>query len=352
MTTAISSKRKVLLLRLSSLGDVVLSTAAIAPFADAGWEVHMVTKAAFAPVLENDPRIRSVYRFDPRAHGGEKQARENFFGWCAAEKFDLVLDLHDSLRTRFWRCRLRRLAKVAVARKERLREILILVLRLGRWVGFGAGGRAKKMRDAAVNALRSFDSSASDREEIKIIAPILASEKGSLLPKSEFFVFLPGSAWEGKKWPYFAELAERAAALAPVVVLGGDGDPECEEIAARAKKVNAASLSLRGKTSMSESTAVIARAAVVVGNDTGMAHVAEALGKPLVVIEGPTSPELGFTVAGPKSRVVSMNLACRPCSKSGNICWRFGTRKCLYGLGPDSVFQAISEEWRKRAPHL
>ncbi len=352
MTIAKTSKPKVLLLRLSSLGDVVLSTAAIEPFANAGWEVHMATKAAFAPILANDRRIRSIYRFDPRAQGGEKRARDDFFSWAAAEKFDLILDLHDSLRTRFWRFRLRRLAKVAVARKERLREILILVFRLGRWFGFGAGGRAKKMREAALTALGSFGSPAFSAGAIQVSAPTLSAEKEMLLPHGKFFVFLPGSAWEGKKWPYFKELAEQAATLGPVVVLGGEGDPECEEIAASARKVNKASLSLRGKTSMEESTAVIAKAAVVVGNDTGMAHIAEALGKPLVVMEGPTSPALGFTVAGPKSRVVAMDLACRPCSKSGKICWRFGTRKCLHGLAADAVFPVLVEEWRKLASDL
>jgi heptosyltransferase-2 len=350
MTTAVSTKRKVLLLRLSSLGDVVLSTAAIDPFMKAGWDIHFLTKAAFAPVLETDPRIRSVYRFD--SSDGERAAREKFFAWYEKEKFDLVLDLHDSLRTRFWRCRLRKQSRVVVARKERLREILILVFRLGRWLGFGRGGRAAKMRDAALKALRDFGVGTQTPLQTKISASDLSSGLAATLPREDFLVLVPGSAWEGKKWPYFESLAESAASLAPVVVLGGKDDVECEAIAARAKKVNPQSISLQGKTSVAESAAVIARARLVVGNDTGMIHVAEALGRPVVVVEGPTSPALGFSVYRPESKIMALDLICRPCSKSGRFCFRFGTRKCLRALPSERVFEAVSTEWRKNASAL
>src|SRR5690606_35675269 len=168
-----------------------------------------------------------------------------------------------------------------------------------------------------------------------------AAKVAPLLPPEKYFVFLPGSAWPGKKWPYFAELAERAARLGPVVVLGGEGDLECDAIAERARRINSNSVSLRGKTSMPESAAVIARAALVVGNDTGMVHVAEALGRPALVVEGPTSEALGFSVFRPESQVAALDLLCRPCSKSGRFCWRLGARTCMRGLSVDRVFSAL-----------
>lgn len=344
-----SALRKVLLIRLSSLGDVVLATSAITPFANSGWEIHFATKSAFAPLLASDARLKSVYRYDAKA-GGESSAREGFLKWCAAEKFDLILDLHDSLRTRFWRNSLRQIAPVRVAKKERLREFLILVFRLGKWLGFGAGGRTLKLRELAEEALQEWDSVKKGDDSLTAlsVAKDAQQKTTTMVPDGDFIVLLPGSAWAGKKWPFFSELAKRAAALAPVVVLGGEKDSDCEEIAQNAKAINAKSCSLATKTSIAESMAVIQRAALVVANDTGMAHVAEALGRPLIVLEGPTDPSMGFSVHRKSSEVLGLDLACRPCSKSGKICWRWGSRKCLTDLSVDFVWSQLASRWEKR----
>jgi heptosyltransferase-2 len=165
-----------------------------------------------------------------------------------------------------------------------------------------------------------------------------------LLPPGDFVALLPGGAWKGKEWPYFPELAGVLARKVPVVVLGGERDVVCEEVARAARAVNPESRSLHGKTSIRESMAVLAQARWVVGNDTGMTHVAEALGREAAMLEGPTHPALGFSLHREKSVVLGLPLACRPCSKSGKVCLRFGSRLCLFGLRVAEV----SEQLRKR----
>jgi ADP-heptose:LPS heptosyltransferase len=150
------------------------------------------------------------------------------------------------------------------------------------------------------------------------------------LPEEEFVAVLPGSAWRGKEWPYFPELSQLIGRKVPVVVLGAEKDLVCDEIARRSN--HPASRSLRGQTSLRESMAVIAQARWVVGNDTGMVHVAEALGKDVAMIEGPTHEWMGFSPYREGSAVLGLPLICRPCSKSGRVCVRFGTRKCLNDL--------------------
>lgn len=334
---------KVLLIRLSSLGDLILSTAAVEPLRAAGFSVSLVTKAEFLPVLEGQAGIEEIFAFDKKP--SEAAARESFFVWAAAQEFQFILDLQNSWRTWTWRRRLRKLAPVHVLPKPRLREWLVLYLRLGRWFGFGRGGRARRFRGAAERALsKQLNISRS-------LAPLTnlevrAEEKEAvrtLLPEGEFLVLLPAGAWKSKEWPYFVEFAKLVARKVPVVVLGGAKDGICEKVAAAAREVNPKSRSLHGRTSMKESLAILANARWVVGNDTGMVHAAEALGKDVAMIEGPTHPYLGFSLYRDKSLVVGLPLVCRPCSKSGKFCMRFGSRLCLNGLLLEDVAARLRE---------
>lgn len=341
-------RKRALVIRLSSLGDVVLSTAALPPLAAAGYDVYYVTKPAFAELLESDRRIRGVFRYDKRALGGEHSARAAFLAWARAQNFDLILDLHDSLRSWSWRSALRELAPVTVAHKPRWREWAVLFFR---WksAGLGRGGRAKLFQAAAWRALKAKGEAqpvAADR--LPLTSLEIPERSPARVPAGDYVVFAPGSAWAGKRWPekYFAALGEKLAARAPVVVLGGARESFCAEIALAAARVNPQSVSLHGCTSLSELCAILRGAKAVVGNDTGIVHIAEALGRPVVVIEGPTDASLGFTPYRADSRAVGVDLLCRPCSKSGRFCWRGGSRICLTNVTPAQVESVVREVWK------
>jgi|GEM_PF-108345 len=342
-----AQKTKVLLIRLSSLGDVVLSTAAFKPLREAGYSVSLVTKSEFASLFLGNTDLEQVYAFDKRGHGGEKAAREAFLSWAQGQGFSCVLDLQNSWRTWSWRPSLRELGPVIALSKPRLREWLVLFFRLGRWFGFSPGGRASRFQHAALKAIAQWGRTApvSDSSRLTSLSPT-ASELESvraLLPPGDFVALLPGSAWRSKEWPYFPELARLIAAKVPVVVLGGSKDEVCESVALAAREVNPASRSLHGKTSLRESMAVLAHARWVIGNDTGMVHVAEALGKDVAMVEGPTHSYMGFSPYREGSVLLGANLVCRPCSKSGNICVRFGSRLCLFGLRVAEVAARLRE---------
>lgn len=139
---------KILLIRLSSLGDLVLATAAVAPLAAAGASVSLVTKSEFAPLFRGQPGIREVFAFDKKK--GEREAREELFAWARTQGFTLILDLQNSWRTWSWRPGLRRIAPVGALGKPRLREWLVLFLRQRSVAGFGGGGRARRFRDLSL----------------------------------------------------------------------------------------------------------------------------------------------------------------------------------------------------------
>lgn len=323
---------KVLVIRLSSLGDVVLATAVLEPLRKAGMDVAFAVKKEFAAILEGHPDIYQVHAFSREK--GEAAERESLLAWARAEGFTFVLDLQDSFRTRLWRRHLRVIAPVHVARKERLREWLILYARLGRKLGFGQGGRAKKFRRAALDALAEhglFPAVSGALTHLFVSEEERAAVR-PLLPSQPFAALLPASAWKGKEWPYFPELARLLARKIPVVALGAARDEGADTTAAAAGEVNSESRSLRGRTSLRQSLAVIAEAKWVIGNDTGLVHAAEALGKDVAMVEGPTHEEMGFSPYREGSALLGLPLLCRPCSKTGRVCPRFGTRKCLRDL--------------------
>ena len=121
--------------------------------------------------------------------------------------------------------------------------------------------------------------------------------------EDRYAVLCPGAEYgPAKRWPYFRELAERIGM--PVVVLGSSSD---REAAAGIRGTD-----LTGRTSLDEAIRLIAGAALVVSNDSGLMHVAAALGRPQVALFGSSSPE-HTPPASDRARVLWLRLECSPC---------------------------------------
>ncbi len=140
-----------------------------------------------------------------------------------------------------------------------------------------------------------------------------------------------------KRWPptHFAALAARLAAEGRAVwALGGPSDTAAgAEVAALAPDI----VNLAGRTSLVEAIDLIATAAAVVSNNSGLMHVAAALGRPVIGLYGPTSP----VFAPPLSQdavILSLALSCSPCGE--RVC-PLGHHKCLQDLAPEQVWAAM-----------
>jgi ADP-heptose:LPS heptosyltransferase len=99
---------------------------------------------------------------------------------------------------------------------------------------------------------------------------------------------------------------------------------------------------------LSETAYLIHTSRLLLSNDTGLVHLAEAIGKPVVQIFGPTDPGMGFGVWRSESRVVASRLWCRPCSKDGSACFRWGSARflCMQQLSGERVVQVVREVMR------
>jgi heptosyltransferase-2 len=143
-----------------------------------------------------------------------------------------------------------------------------------------------------------------------------------------YTVLCPGAEYgPAKRWPYFRELASTLDSQ--IVLLGSSSDrKEAEQIPGK---------NLAGQTTLDEAVDLIAGAAMVITNDSGLMHVAAATGTPLVALFGSSSPEHTPPLS-PAARVVWLKVECSPCF--ARVC-PLGHFKCMNGLSVERVLQEI-----------
>lgn len=146
---------------------------------------------------------------------------------------------------------------------------------------------------------------------------------------------VPGAEWATKRWgpDKYAVLAERLAGLGgTIVLLGGPAERDTS-----ARIAGLARLTVRDTTgnSIAEALAVLARCDLVVGGDTGLVHCARGLGRPTVVIFGPTDP--GRHHFGPGQEPVRLGLDCQPCHDHGPRRCPLGHHHCMTLLSAEAV---------------
>jgi len=328
--------QRILILRFSSLGDMVLLGALVDELRSR-WpkhEIWLATKPDYAPLFEDDTRLDRVLRLSPKSGGLRKLARELRTG-----DFELVLDAHGSLRSRLLCFALagtpvRRIAKDTAARllflRMRIATPPLARHQIDRYLAL-AGAEGKKVRPTL--QLREEDHTAA--------SAILGDHEVPLLAVA------PGSRHVTKQWPLerFTEVAAhwQREGHGEVILLGSAKERElCREMAShlpREARVSAGELDLRALA------ALLSRCRVLLCNDSGLMHLSEAAGTPVLAVFGPTSRELGYFPLDPRSRVVENELPCRPCSRNGARPCHMEQEYCLLLSEADRVIRILEENW-------
>lgn len=325
----------VLIMRLSSLGDVTLLFPILRAIKSANPQakISCVTKPSYAPLLALSPEVSRVYSYQ----GFSGTLKE-----LNSEKWDVVLDLHGVLRTRLLSFALPAQRKAVYAKDIWKRRFLVFLKlfkgdkflhALDRYAQGAAGAGLIKDFKIPSHAVLSQPSS-----EIRL-------KVDNILKGQDFFVGIaPGARWGSKKWPAerFAQtislLKEKYPAIRPVLMGDSHERTLCQEIASHLKNLNP--INTAGELKVGELPYFIGKLRLFLSNDSGLMHMASLLGVPTVAAFGPTVREFGFTPAGQKSRVVEIpDLACRPCTLHGSdICPR-GHFLCMRLITPDQVMK-------------
>ncbi len=325
------------MVRFSSLGDIVLTEPVLAALTKKYPEygIDYLVLERFAPLVAHfEHRPDEILAFPPAITARELPA---YSRRLASKGYDLVIDLHDSLRSKV----LRRAFKGSSLRryqKPRLKRWLLFYLHLNRFSkDFSVVG--EYLRYAGLEAL------VPTAPRMQCAADRIAAVKAAFNLSENYLVCIPGAAWPQKSWlikRYIEVFNSRPPGTRPqVVLLGGQDDIICNAIAdglPGGKTVN-----LRGRTDLEQALAVLAGCRLAVGSDTGLMHAAEALGRPIVLILGPTSTQTGARCHHPASRQHETRLWCRPCSQNGKRrCYR-REQFCLTSIAAQAVGDSIDE---------
>ncbi len=337
---------RILIVQTAFLGDIVLTTPLLRELrrVHPGASLWVLTTETGRRVLADRSGADHLLVLDKRWNGSGVRSCGRLLRQLIREPFDAAVAAHRSIRTGM----LVRLSgaplRVGFARAP------------GAWaynqrvVWDPEKHAAQRYLDLA-GPLGGEPARADPRPELAI-SPAADRRVGELLrahripSEREILCLAPGSVWATKRWvpEGFAEVlhASRRLGLTPVLI-GSPGERElCERV--NALTAGEPAPVLAGHTGVRELIALLARARVLVGNDSGPAHVAAAVGTPVVTIFGSTAPALGYAAFGAHTRVVEHpSLACRPCGSHGAHRCPLGHLRCMREVRPSAVLDRLSE---------
>jgi lipopolysaccharide heptosyltransferase I len=324
--------RKILVVRLSSLGDIVHSLPGVAALRDALPEAQIDWLVArnWAPVLEGCPAANGLIYFD------QKPAREiiGAVRGLRSNDYDVAVDFQGlyktALITRFSGAR-RRVGFDRLSAREPGASIFY-----NERVRAGGPHRVQKNLSLAEHLGAPAHSDPKFPFRVAGAAKYSVWERLAAAGTSNYWVALPGGGWAGKLWPAarYGELClavERRLGLRALLI-GGAGEQRLAEAATEAAK---AAAPIRFPTTLPELLAVLAEARFVVGGDTGPLHLAAALGVPVVGLYGPTDPEQ----TGPYTRKAVIVRNARPEETS----YRFSASpsRAMLSISVEQAFAAV-----------
>jgi lipopolysaccharide heptosyltransferase II len=322
--------KKILVIRLSSIGDIVLTTPVLRSLRQGlpAAQIHFLTKKAFLPLLQHNPNVDKLIAFE-----GDLKATIRAL---KAEGYDFILDLHNNLRSHLIRAAFP-LTASAVYPKQTLRIKLYTRFRIGRLP-------ARHTVERYAMALRKLGCTL-DGGSLDFPLPAAAQQLAGQLIQRNFtrrpIAVALGGNFATKRWPreHFVRLLQ--ALGTPVILLGGPAERvDADWIAAQLEQQ---CLVAAGEYDLLVSAALMAKCGQAITHDSGFMHIGVALGLRLYTLWGSTVPALGF---GPykaeRARVLQVDhLDCRPCSKLGHAACPLGHFKCMVDLSPESVVAAI-----------
>ena len=327
----------ILVIRFGALGDLcllgwTLSRLAAAPGRDHR-RVTLVTKARLAHLAA---RLDGVDRVISLAEPGRLGDLARLARELRATPWDLVLDAHRVLRSRLLARLMNRRCDAALSKDT--------VARLKLLRGGGASPNlSRHMRDRLDLVCDQAGLPAGEA------SPPLA-HLASTTPDPPVLGLAPGAQWDAKRWPdaHWAALVRlhRTVSNDPIHVFLGPREKtwfagsELEGVLDETTGVTI----IRDRPLVDVATA-LGECHRLVCNDSGLMHLAEAVGTPVLAFFGPTVAAFGYTPQLPASKVLEdPQLDCRPCSRNGKRPCHRGDLVCLAGLTPEHVYRTLAKE--------
>ena len=343
---------KILILKPSSLGDVVQALPVLR-LLKLHWreaEIYWWIDAALAPLLEGDPDLAGIVRFERRRWAAPRHWPEMLrsIRWMRARNFDRVIDLQCLARSGAfaWLANGQSLIGLDEVR-EGARGFYDVAVRRASFHTHAVDWYLGVLPVLGVPVHKNFvwlPERPAVAADVKRKWPDAFAATPHSARRAQWIALQPGARWENKRWPaeHFAGLVRLLAQKYPDVrfaVLGAPADRPSGEVVAGAEPERC--LNLCGQTSLPEMVEWLRLSRLLVTNDTGPMHVAAALGKPLVALFGPTEPRRTGPY-GCLDSVLRLNLPCSPCLES-HCHWK-NPEECLTAITPAQVCERVCRQ--------
>jgi heptosyltransferase-2 len=308
-------KTKFLILRFSSIGDIVLTTPVTrcikTQYPNA--VLHFATKESFKVLVENNPYIDQYHLLG--------KSLNKFIQSLQTENFDYIIDLHNNLRTSIIKMRLFSVKSFSFD-KLNLRKWLLVNLKINQMPNVHIVERyLETVKSLGIkNDLNGLDFFIPEKDKVQINVTYVA--------------YAIGGQYNTKKLPINRIINVCQKINGKIMILGGKEDrPAAEEIekALGDKIINAC-----GKYNLNQSASLVQQAEYIITHDTGLMHIASALKKKVISIWGNTVPEFGmYPYLTAFSIIENKEISCRPCSKIGYAKCPKRHFKCMNELNLD-----------------
>jgi len=309
--------KKILIIRFSSIGDIVLTTPVIRclKMQKPEMEIHFLTKKSFKGIVENNPYLTKV-------HCIEKDVKE-IVKELKKENFDFVVDLHNNIRSMQTKTAL---GKPSTSfRKLNFKKWMLVNFKINKMPAMHIVDRYLQTvaKLGIVNDNKGIDFFIPEKDEVALSSIPVSHQNG-------YIGFVIGARHYTKQLPIAKIISICKKLNQPIILLGGKEDiTSALEIE---KAVGTSIYNACGKYNLNQSASLVKQATKIISHDTGLMHIAAAFKKEIISIWGNTVPAFGFTPYFPasSSRMVEVkNLSCRPCSKIGYEKCPKGHFKCM-----------------------
>lgn len=333
---------KTLFIRMSSIGDIILTTPALRSFKKKfpRSRLDFIVRREFAELLRHNPYIDNLYEFNTQTGlAGLQKLCERL----KPAGYDLIVDAHNNLRSRYIRKRVPSRKTVRINKRIIPRFFLVNF----KWQIYKDNVHVV---DRYMEPLRSFGV-VNDNKGLELHIPrettanIAGEFRKIKSERTTIAALCPSAKHYTKRWlkEYYVELAGKLVKdfNAYIIMLGGPEDRAyCEDMRRLIGEEHV--INVAGEVTLLQSAAILDHCDVVVTNDTGLMHIAVARQRNVVAIFGSTVKEFGFFPYGLNSTVVEHpDLPCRPCTHIGlHKCPKKHFR-CMKEVTPDMVFDAV-----------
>lgn len=320
-------KKKVLVIRFNSIGDIVLTSPVAKALCESEFEVHFLVKKVFADLVKPNPNVFKVWELGNNLEDIIKALKQ--------VEFYAIVDLHNTIRS-YKVVKSLNCSFVYKFKKPRLKYWMLTNLHL-------AVKPEAHIVDRFLTVIEPLVGEVKYPQTEFYFSDKLSKEVEDELPTS-FVSIGVGAAFYTKTIPVDKIARVINQTEKPIVLLGGPND--LENTNQVLKLVEKPVVNLVGKISISESAHVISRSDVLISGDTGMMHIGAALGVRMINIFGSTHPILGYTPhygnLENKSQIIQVSgLKCRPCTKQGRKDCPKGHFKCMNDVNVDEIVNII-----------